>query len=85
MPTYSCHIPENETAIIDKAIADQSGGKEGAWLKEAVRQRLEREGYLPGTEAHARKEKLRVLGDTLSDADLDALVAKQFAAKATQL
>ena len=82
MPTYSCHIPDSETADLDRAIATQSGGKEGPWIREAVNQRLEREGFIPGTKEHARREKLAILEKTLSDAEIDALVAGRYAAAA---
>lgn len=77
MPTYSFHCPEAERATLDKAITEQAGGKEGPWLKEAVRQRLEREGYLPDTPEHTRREKREALLRELTDAEVDALYAQK--------
>jgi hypothetical protein len=88
MPTLGAHFAETETEIVRNAakaaghVKSDGEPSVGPYIAEAVRQRLEREGYLPGTKEHARREKLEILATSLSDEELDALVAKQCAGKA---
>lgn len=59
MPTYSCHISDSEAEAVDAAIAASSEKKEGQYIREAIRQRMEREGFLPDTDRDiVRKEAL---------------------------
>lgn len=59
MPTYSCHFSDPEASAVDTAIAASSEKTEGRYIKEAIRQRMEREGYLPDSDNdRIRKEAL---------------------------
>jgi hypothetical protein len=82
MPTLGSHFSETEAAIVAKAAKASGSEKVSPYIAEAVRQRLEREGFLPGTKEHARREMLAILDQTMSDEQLSALVAGQCAAAA---
>ena len=84
-PEIDLHIGEVQWAMGDQAAARKTwaAALEEAPENDKLRQRLEREGYLPGTKEHARREKLAILEKTLSDAEIDALVAGRYAAAAT--
>lgn len=82
MPTLGSHFDDEQAEELQKIAANSLQKKIGPWIREAVNQRLEREGFIPGTKEHARREKLAILEKTLSDAEIDALVAGKYAAAA---
>jgi hypothetical protein len=48
MPTISAHVSEKFSAIVETAAKNSPEDKVGPWLAEAAKQRLEREGLMPG-------------------------------------
>lgn len=50
MPTLGAYVNDEIARAINAAAEETTGGKIAPWLGEAARQRLEREGRLPGTD-----------------------------------
>ena len=50
MPTLGAYVTDEIASAINAAAEETTGGKIAPWLGEAARQRLEREGRLPGTD-----------------------------------
>jgi hypothetical protein len=48
MPTLGAHFSDEEAETVGKAAGASTEKKVGPYIKEAVMQRLEREGMLPG-------------------------------------
>jgi hypothetical protein len=48
MPTISAHLPDQEFDAFETAVKASAEKKQGPYIAEAVRQRMEREGMLPG-------------------------------------
>ncbi len=82
MPSLGVYLNEENAALVEKAAKASGSEKVSPYIAEAVRQRLEREGHLPGTKQHARREMLAILDQTMSDEQLSALVAGQYAHQA---
>lgn len=51
MPSLGVYLNEENAALVEKAVKDRGEEKLSPYIAEAVMQRLEREGYLPGTPA----------------------------------
>ncbi len=49
MPTISAHVSEEEAKAVEVAAAAAPEGKPSPYVREAVLQRLDREGLLPGS------------------------------------
>lgn len=52
MPTLSSHVSTDDELKEIKAAAQAAGEKVGAYALGAVRERMRREGHVPGTPAH---------------------------------
>lgn len=48
MPTISAHVSDEFSEAVTAAASNSTEKKVAPWLAEAARQRLEREGMLPG-------------------------------------
>lgn len=62
MPTLGTYVTDEIAEVIKTAAAAETGGKVAPWLGEAARQRLEREGRLPGS---ARAQVLSEMVDLI--------------------
>ena len=51
MPTLGTHFDDEQAKELQKIAANSLQKKIGPWIREAVNQRLEREGFIPGTPA----------------------------------
>jgi hypothetical protein len=74
MPTLGSHFNGDEARELQEIAAKSPQKRVGPWIREAVNQRLEREGYLPGSPAYdLRVEALRAAEIAGPDAVLRAL------------
>ena len=55
MPTLGTHFDDEQAKELQKIAANSLQKKIGPWIREAVNQRLEREGFIPGTPAFVGK------------------------------
>ena len=62
MPTLGTYVSDEIADAVAAAAKETTGGKIAPWLGEAARQRLEREGRLPGS---ARAQVLSEMVDLI--------------------
>ena len=51
MPNLGAYFPDEEAATV-LAAAEAAGQKRNSYITDAVRERMRREGHVPGTPAH---------------------------------
>lgn len=89
MPTYSCHFSDDESPGVDTAIAASPEKTEGRYIKEAIKQRMERDGFTPGSPKNdVRIEALataEVIGERKTLEVLDAAKKEALAVRAANM
>jgi hypothetical protein len=75
MPSISAYFSESEIAIVKRAIGETKE-KPAEYVSNAIRERMRREGHMPGTPAHdVRSEAVATCNVVGPEATLQALRA----------
>lgn len=80
MPTIGAHVSDDLEAVIKSAAKASPEKKPGPWLAEAARQRLEREGMMPGNPMAELIATAQELGVEKAKQILTAAARKELAA-----
>lgn len=85
MPSLAGHFPDPLAEIVEAAASTSPEKKVGPYITEAVRQRLEREGFIPNTPRSAVRDLALAAAETAGEeAVIAALTAVKASAAATR-